>query len=304
MLGDGRLALEHRHAGIGPAKQQLASHRESQDPSAYDREVMVSAVVRGGRHRAKGMRRWPTLARMPEASERAGQTVGRHYRGDLGEAYFDWQRRGDDLNAQIERVKFAEHVGSGDTVVDFGCGSAAVVASLPARERIGIEPNPPARRAGEGRGVRMVASTRELDDGIADVVISNHALEHTLAPLDELRELHRVLRPGGRLVLWLPLDDWRMHRRVREDENHHLYTWTPLLLRNLLDEAGFEVRECRVVTHAWPRFHQRLFRLLPRRVFDVLARAWAVFRRRRQVMALAERRSRSAARSTPRTASQ
>ena len=227
---------------------------------------------------------------MPEASERAEETVGRHYRGDLGEAYFDWQRRDDEVNAQIERVKFVEHVQGGDAVVDFGCGSAGVLATLPVRERIGVEPNPPARRAGEERGVRMVASARELGDAIADVVISNHALEHTLAPLDELRELHRLLRPGGRLVLWLPLDDWRMHRRVLEDENHHLYTWTPLLLRNLLDEAGFEVRECTVVTYAWPRYHQRLFRLLPRPAFDVLARGWAVLRRRRQVMAVAHRR--------------
>jgi SAM-dependent methyltransferase len=126
---------------------------------------------------------------------------------------------------------------------------------------------------------------------MADVVISNHALEHTLAPLAELRELRRILKPGGRLVLWLPVDDWRSQRRPGEDVNHHLYTWTPLLLRNLLDEAGFEVRECRVVTHAWPRFHEFLFSRLPRPAFDVLARLWAVLRRRRQVMALAERPS-------------
>ena len=226
---------------------------------------------------------------MPDTTEQTDQSVGRHYRGDLGEAYFDWQRRGNDLTAEIERTKFAPHVGPDDTVVDFGCGGAAVVATLRARERIGIEPNPPARRAGEERGVRMVAATRELDDSIADVVISNHALEHTLAPLDELRQLHRVLRPGGRLVMWLPLDDWRMQRRPGEDENHHLYTWTPLLIRNLLEEAGFEVRECRVVTHAWPHFHEFLFQRLPRPAFDVLARCWAVLRRSRQVMALAER---------------
>ena len=218
-----------------------------------------------------------------------GESVGRHYRGELGEEYFDWQGSGADVNAEIESTKFAPHVSATDTVVDFGCGGAALLATLPAAERIGIEPNPPARRAGEGRGIRMVESSRELDDGIADVVISNHALEHTLAPLDELRELHRVLKPGGRLVLWLPLDDWRTQRRHREDANHHLYTWTPLLLRNLLEEADFEVRECRVVAHAWPQFHKVLFRRLPRPAFDALARVWAVARRHRQVMALAER---------------
>ena len=221
---------------------------------------------------------------------RAAESVGRHYRGELGEEYFDWQGTHADLEAAIERTKFAPHVAERDTVVDFGCGAAALLASLNARERVGVEPNPPARRAGEARGVRVVESTRELDDAMADIVISNHALEHTLAPLDELRELRRILKPGGRLVLWLPLDDWRAQRRPGDDDvNHHLYTWTPLLLRNLLDEAGFEVRECRVVTHAWPRYYRVLFRRLPRGVFDVLARAWAVLRRRRQVMALAER---------------
>ncbi len=226
---------------------------------------------------------------MPGASEQAEGSVGRHYRGDLGEHYFGWQRRGNELSAEIERSKFEAHVGADDTVVDFGCGAAALLATLPARERIGIEPNPPARRAGQERGVRMVASSRELEDEIADVVISNHALEHTLSPLEELRGLRRLLKPGGRLVLWLPLDDWRGQRRPREDENHHLYTWTPLLLRNLLEEAGFEVNACCVVAHAWPQFHEQLFRRLPRPAFDALARAWAVARRRRQVMALAER---------------
>lgn len=226
---------------------------------------------------------------MGSPSQQADRSVGRHYTGALGEEYFGWQGRGNDLSAELERTKFESYVGPRDTVVDFGCGAAALLATLPAAERIGIEPNPPARAAGKERGVRMVESARELEDGIADVVISNHALEHTLSPLDELRELRRLLRPGGRLVLWLPLDDWRTQRRPRPDDNHHLYTWTPLLLRNLLEEAEFEVRECRVVAHAWPQFHELLFRRLPRPAFDAAARVWAVVTRHRQLMALAER---------------
>jgi SAM-dependent methyltransferase len=137
----------------------------------------------------------------------------------------------------------------------------------------------------------VAASTGELGDSSADVVISNHALEHAVAPFHELRELHRVLRRGGRLVLWLPIDDWRRQREPRADEpNHHLYTWTPQLIANLLDEAGFEVRECRVVAHAWPRHYELLFRRLPRPAFDLLSRAWARLALRRQVMALAVRR--------------
>ena len=72
----------------------------------------------------------------------------------------------------------------------------------------------------------------------------------TLAPLDELRELRRLLKPGGRPVLWVPLD--RASQRASPDPadvNHHLYTWTPLLLGNLLTEADYAVREVAVASH-------------------------------------------------------
>jgi SAM-dependent methyltransferase len=224
-----------------------------------------------------------------ERSDAVPPAVGRHYRGELAEAYFGWQRQGGRLSAEIERSKFAHVVGPGDVLVDFGCGAAHLLEVLPARERRGIEPSEPARREAIARGVEVVASTHDLPDAYADVVISNHALEHTLAPWHELRELHRILKPGGRLALWLPLDDWRTQRRRRDDVNHHLYTWTPVLLANLLEEAGFELRESRVVTHAWPQFHEVLFQWLPRRAFDALARAWAFATRHRQLVALAVR---------------
>jgi SAM-dependent methyltransferase len=215
-------------------------------------------------------------------------SVGRHYRGELGERYFGWQGAGGELEARIELSKFEALVAPTDTVVDFGCGGGWLLELLPGAERIGVEPNPAARAEGERRGLRIVESAGELADASVDVVVSNHALEHVLAPMNELAELHRILRPGGRLVLWLPIDDWRRQRGPRAgDPNHHLYTWTPLLLANLLGEAGFEVRECRVVAHAWPRYYRQLFPRLPRPAFDLLARVWARLVLRRQAMAVA-----------------
>jgi SAM-dependent methyltransferase len=218
--------------------------------------------------------------------------VGQHYRGELGEEYFAWQRQGAELGAELELHKFAPHVGTNDVVVDFGCGAGYLLRLLCAREAVGVEPNEAARRDAAQRDLRVVATTSELPDDFADVVISNHALEHTLHPLDELRGMHRILKSGGRLVLWLPLDDWRTQRHADPaDINHHLYTWTPLLLSNLLAEAGFEVVETRVVAYAWPQLHDRLYRLLPRRAFDAVCVAWSRLRRRRQVMAVARARA-------------
>ena len=86
-------------------------------------------------------------------------------------------------------------------------------------------------------------------------------------------------------VLWLPLDDWRAERDFVPDPNHHVYAWTPRLLATLLREAGFEVRDCRVVTHAWSLRYARLW--LPERLFDALCWVTAVVGRRRQLEAVA-----------------
>jgi SAM-dependent methyltransferase len=223
---------------------------------------------------------------MAETADAEPARVGSHYRGAAAADYLAYQRGIGALGAQLNRWKFEPHVRPTDAVVDFGCGTGGLLEGLEAASKTGVEVSDPARREALERGLRVVAATSELVDASADVVISNHALEHTLAPLDELRELRRVLRPGGKLVLWLPLDDWRAQRQPRPDADHHLYTWTPLLLRNLLDEAGFEVLETRVVSHAWPPATARLARL-PRPLFDVLARVWSVLRRRRQLMAVA-----------------
>jgi SAM-dependent methyltransferase len=218
----------------------------------------------------------------------ADSRVGRHYGGERGAKYLDYQRGYGKLGAELNLFKFEGRVSRDDDVVDFGCGIGALLERLEAASKVGVEVSEPAREEARARGLRVVASTRELEDERADVVISNHALEHTLAPLDELCDLRRVLRPGGKLVLWLPVDDWRTQRRPRPDPNHHLYTWTPLLLANLLEEAGFTVEECRVVTHAWPPF-TAFFARLPRSLFDLVARFWSVARRRRQVMAVARK---------------
>ena len=212
--------------------------------------------------------------------------VSSHYDGSRAEEYFAYQRGIGELGAGLNLFKFEPHVRRDDAIVDFGCGGGGLLERLEAASKTGVEVSEPARARARARGLDVVTSLSELDPGSTDVAISNHALEHALSPLEELHALRRVLRPGGKLVLWLPIDDWRSQRVVGPDPNHHLYTWTPLLLSNLLAEAGFEVAECRIVTHAWPPYTAHLARL-PRPVFDLLARIWAVLRRRRQLAAVA-----------------
>jgi SAM-dependent methyltransferase len=212
------------------------------------------------------------------------------YRGERGRRYFEWQRQIGEAGARLNRWKFLPHVSDDAVVLDFGCGSGALLAGLPAARRIGVEVSEQARAVAAKGGIETHASLRDVPGDSVDVAISNHALEHTLDPHGELCELRRVLRPDGKLVLWVPCDDWRNESASRTDRNHHLHTWTPLLLRNLLAEAGFDVEHCRLVTHAWPPAYERLESILPRRAFDALSYVTAVVRRRRQVMAVARPR--------------
>lgn len=214
------------------------------------------------------------------------ESVGQHYKDDAGAAYFGWQKSLGELGGKLNARKFEGFIAPGDTVVDFGCGTGALLARLSAGVKLGIEPNEHARVNAKTRGIESVESPAEVADAFADVVISNHALEHALNPYGELRELRRILKPGGKIVIYVPLDDFRNQPGPEHDLNHHVYTWTPLLLRNLMTEAGFTVEKSDVVTHAWPPRTQLFYRL-PEPVFDLVARAWAVLRRRRQVMVVA-----------------
>jgi SAM-dependent methyltransferase len=76
-------------------------------------------------------------------------------------------------------------------------------------------------------------------DAIFDAAICLEVLEHLPEPLLALQELHRILRPGGRLYFSVPMS-WHQHQKP-----HDYYRFTSFGLRYLLDRAGFEVNQLR-----------------------------------------------------------
>ena len=105
---------------------------------------------------------------------------------------------------------------SAATIVDVGCGNGAYLALLArrgfagrvlgidlsagmlavARERLGEAPNPPGL-------VNADATALPLRDRSADLVLAPHMLYHVPDPARALRELHRITRPGGQVVIVL-----------------------------------------------------------------------------------------------------
>jgi len=215
-----------------------------------------------------------------------------HYLGEKGRSYFAWQNEGELQRGRINARKFATFVRPMDKALDFGCGNGSLLLHLNCQRRIGVEINPLARGAAERIGIEVHATLETVSDGSVDIVISNHALEHTLSPYETLRQIRGKLSEQGRLVLCVPIDDWRTEKEFNtNDINHHLYTWSPLLLGNLLAEAGYRPDRIWVYTHAWPPVHWRMLdRILHPWLFDVLCYFTAVRFKRRQIMAQATKR--------------
>lgn len=210
------------------------------------------------------------------------------YSGSKGEEYFryhnDFARRGGDLNKR----KFEPYISRTDKVLDFGCGGGWILASLECSKKVGVEPNKSAQQLCRENGVEVYGAISDIPRQQFDVIISHHCLEHVPYPIQALRELRGCLSPSGKLVIVVPIDDWRVQRAVRsDDKDHHLHTWTSRLLNNTLIEAGYRAVEIQMLTHAWFRGWHKVHGLLPSSVFDGLCMIWSVIRHKRQLVAVA-----------------
>ncbi len=73
-----------------------------------------------------------------------------------------------------------------------------------------------------------------LDDSF-DCVICSQVLEHMSEPEQVLRELHRTLKPGGKILLSAP-QEWYMHQIP-----YDFYRFTRYGLEHLFNKVGFQI---------------------------------------------------------------
>lgn len=204
------------------------------------------------------------------------------------EKYLAWQEQSIDLKTQRKVRTFQPYVKAGDTVLDFGCAGGGLIGGLRAARRIGVEINDVARAAAVDRyGIEAYRTLAEVPDGIVDVVVTNHTLEHLSSPYEALLQIRAKLKPGGKIVIVVPIDDWRTQKEwFPGDVNRHLFTWTPLNLGNLLDEAGYTIVKQRIIRRTIMRGHDT-FAKLPAPVFDFVRWFYSVVRHRQHLMMVA-----------------
>jgi 2-polyprenyl-3-methyl-5-hydroxy-6-metoxy-1,4-benzoquinol methylase len=138
----------------------------------------------------------------------------------------------------------------GGKLLDVGCGSGNYLYSLSELgwDVYGVEVD--AGAAGYARdqlGLSVVSGTLEeadFPDTFFHVVTMRQVLEHLPDPSDTLAEVHRVLKPGGRLMVEVPniasltaalFKSWWFNL----DVPRHLYSFTPQTLEAMLKRGGF-----------------------------------------------------------------
>ena len=75
-----------------------------------------------------------------------------------------------------------------------------------------------------------------VDDGSFDVILCTEVLEHVPEPIIAVKELARIIKPGGLLILTAPLGSF-----LHQEPYHYYGGYTPHWYRKFLPEAGFSV---------------------------------------------------------------
>lgn len=110
------------------------------------------------------------------------------------------------LQDNIRRAKeFGVYI-KGKRWLDFGCGLGGMLDELAteAAYAAGLEPNQDRASIVSAKGHQVVTNLDELEDASLDIVTMFHVLEHLDDPVGVLKELRRVLRPGGGLIVEVP----------------------------------------------------------------------------------------------------
>jgi SAM-dependent methyltransferase len=161
----------------------------------------------------------------------------------------------------------------GARVLDCGCGEGAYVPAMAelGADVLGIEYQPAKvaafrrRQAVSGHVRQGDVQDLDLPADSFDVVLMNEVLEHVPDDVGALREVRRVLRPGGRFVLFAPnrLYPFETHGVSRRDGGDIAYAvpfipyiplsigrrlfvyrarnYWPWVLRAMVRRAGFDV---------------------------------------------------------------
>ena len=129
-------------------------------------------------------------------------------------------------------------------ILDVGCGTGANLLMLSNYgDAEGVDVSEDALAFCRERGLDKVrlGAAEELpyEDGAFDLVTAFDVVEHIDDDLAGLREMRRVLRPGGRVLLFVPT--FMFLWGLQDDVSNHRRRYRLPELQRVLEQAGFQI---------------------------------------------------------------
>lgn len=153
----------------------------------------------------------------------------------------------------------------GAKVLDLGCGDGSTSGpwiTSRGSSYLGVDVSNSGVETARGRGLNASVIEDAADTGLPgdtfDVVTCIEVLEHLFLPLEAAREIHRVLKPGGIVIVTTPnVSYWRSRLNLlllgRFDpigdelsksqpwRDPHIRFFSPRTLSTMLESAGFDI---------------------------------------------------------------
>ena len=161
--------------------------------------------------------------------------------------------RGDVWRAILAHVEHTAPIRSGERVLDIGCGLDTVLDFLPSARGFTLDSLmhvlAPFELREEAHHASGAMEMLPYADGAFDRVFLMNVLDHVFGPHEGIREIARVVRPGGVLVLsvdtyaggrYLQKRARKWYDRKRGARTKHPWVFSNASVESLLRASGFE----------------------------------------------------------------
>ena len=156
--------------------------------------------------------------------------------------------RGQYLNNVNAEIKYISKLTPG-SALDIGCGPGWILSEIDERwSKYGIEPSSSAASTASQYADIFEGTVADFvfERDSFDLIIAYHVIEHLPDPLSAIKTIHRLLRPGGILIMGTPDFDSGCARRFGSNfrllhDATHISLFSNDSMHRFLRDHGFEI---------------------------------------------------------------